>query len=111
MELTELFKAMADNTRIRIVNILKNGGTLCGCDLESILDISQVNLSRHTAKLKSAKIVKAEKKAQWVYFTLNEELLNKYTFLREAFERNIYEDVLKKDLEKMNIYLKNKKNC
>lgn len=111
MEITEIFKALADNTRIRMVNILFTGGTMCSCNIETILDISQVNSSRHLAKLKSAKIVKSEKKAQWVYYSLNDEFLEKYTFFKEIFEKNIYEEDLRKDLEILNDFLKNRNKC
>ncbi len=51
VEIVQLFKALADETRIRMLNLLKNG-ELCVCDIEEVLDIQQSNASRHLNKLK-----------------------------------------------------------
>lgn len=111
MEITEIFKALADNTRVRIVNLLSQRDILCSCDIETILEISQVNVSRHLAKLKNTKLINSEKKAQWVYYSINEEVFDKYTFIREVFDNNVYEDILINDKNKLQNHLKNKIKC
>ena len=52
MELVEIFKAFGDETRIRILNLLRNS-EMCVCEIEAILGINQSNASRHLNKLKS----------------------------------------------------------
>lgn len=80
MEIVQLFKALSDETRIRILNLLKNG-ELCVCDIEKILNIQQSNASRHLNKLKWAGIIVSEKKSQWVYYRFNDDICLKYPFL------------------------------
>ena len=50
MNTVQMLKALGDETRIRIVNILRDG-PLCVCEIESILEITQSNASRHLSKL------------------------------------------------------------
>ena len=68
MDISQVLKALADPNRIRIVNLLHEQ-TLCVCDLESILDLNQSNLSRHLATLRNAGIVSSEKKALFTYYS------------------------------------------
>ena len=60
-DIVQIFKALADENRIRILNLLRNG-SLCVCDIEAVLNINQSNASRHLNKLKTAKIILSEKK-------------------------------------------------
>lgn len=80
MDIVQIFKALSDENRLRILNLLRNG-ELCVCDIEAVLRIKQSNVSRHLNKLKIAKIIVSEKKSQWVYYRLNEEIFLKYPFL------------------------------
>jgi ArsR family transcriptional regulator len=83
-----VLKAIGDETRIRILNALRND-VLCVCDLEKILDVSQSNASRHLAVLRRAQLIVGEKKAQWVYFRLNRALLDRHPFLREILDSEL----------------------
>ncbi len=51
-----LFRALADRTRLRIVNLLAHG-SLCVCDIQRILEQPQSSVSRHLALLKSAGLI------------------------------------------------------
>ena len=110
MEIVELFKALSDESRIRILNILKNR-TLFVCDIENILGLSQVNASRHLSKLKNANIIISEKKSQWVYFNINSDLIKKYSFIQNLLDNNMYEQIFTSDIEKLHTYLLNKTQC
>lgn len=61
--------ALSDETRLRIVNILR-GGELCVCEITEVLGISQTKASRHLNILKTAGIVSDRRQAQWVYYSL-----------------------------------------
>ena len=63
-------KALADTTRMRIVSLLWEGGDLCSCEIEHILDIRQSNASRHMRRLREAGLVDHYKKAQWSHYTI-----------------------------------------
>ena len=79
-DIVYLFKALADENRIRILNLLKNG-ELCVCDIEAVLGIKQSNASRHLNKLKMAGIIVSEKKSQWVYYRLNDAIFLRFPFI------------------------------
>lgn len=68
----ELFKALSDATRLRIAALLAMNGELCVCKLAAALDISEYNISRHLTKLKAAGVAVAERRGQWMYYTLSE---------------------------------------
>ena len=104
MDILAVLKALGDETRIRIVNVLRKD-VLCVCDLETILNISQSNASRHLAVLRRAQLVTNEKKAQWVYFSLNKRLLDSHPFLREILDDELEPMViLRKDLDRWKRY-------
>lgn len=64
-----LFRAMADRTRLRILNLLR-GGEVCVCDLVSVLNLAQPKVSRHLAYLRKAGLVTARKDGHWAYYRL-----------------------------------------
>lgn len=70
MPTLELLKALADETRLRIVSILEQADELCACEIEAVLDLNQSNASRHLARLRSARIVEASRRGHWVHYTL-----------------------------------------
>lgn len=70
--LTRAFRALGDETRIRIVALLSHG-ELCVCHLESALGISQPSCSRHLGILKAAGIVDSRRDGTWVYYWITEQ--------------------------------------
>ena len=58
--LTKLFRALGDETRLRIVALLSHG-ELCVCHLENALDLSQPNVSRQLGILRAAGVVDARR--------------------------------------------------
>lgn len=80
MDIVYILKALADENRIRILNLLKKR-ELCVCDIEAVLGIKQSNTSRHLNKLKVAGIIVSVKKSQWVYYQLNDSTFQKFPFL------------------------------
>lgn len=65
----KLFSALADSTRLRILNLLTEG-ELCVCDVMSVLKEPQSKISRHLAYLKEAGLVDARKEGLWMYYRL-----------------------------------------
>jgi ArsR family transcriptional regulator len=98
MDIVYIFKALADENRIRILNLLKNG-ELCVCDIDGVLGIKQSNASRHLNKLKMAGIIVSEKKSQWVYYRLNDPIFLRFPFLSMALNDEIEKiSICKEDL-------------
>jgi len=104
MDIVQLFKALADETRIRILALLKHG-ELCSCDIEEILRIKQSNSSRHLNKLKLAGLIISNKNSQWVYYRINEDTLRKYPFLETLIKVELEKNtVCESDLDRLRKY-------
>ena len=67
--LTKLFRALGDETRLRIVALLSHG-ELCVCHLETALELSQPNVSRQLGILRAAGVVDARRDGSWMYYSL-----------------------------------------
>jgi ArsR family transcriptional regulator len=86
-QLAEFFKALADANRLRIVNILSHR-SLCVCDLQAILDLSQPFISRHLAYLRRVGLVRDRREGARVCYSLALETpiaRALHSFLREAW--------------------------
>jgi ArsR family transcriptional regulator, arsenate/arsenite/antimonite-responsive transcriptional repressor len=70
--LTRAFRALGDETRVRIVALLVHG-ELCVCHLEAALGISQPNCSRQLGILKAAGIVDSRRDGTWVYYRITDQ--------------------------------------
>lgn len=66
---SRLFKALADETRLRIVALLSHG-ELCVCHLHAALRLSQPNVSRQLAILRAAGIVEDRRDGKWIHYRL-----------------------------------------
>jgi ArsR family transcriptional regulator len=64
-----LFHALSDETRLGILEMLRNGER-CVCDLQADLDAAQSRLSFHLRVLKDAGLVTDRKEGRWSYYTL-----------------------------------------
>lgn len=111
MEIVQMIKALGDENRIRILNVLKDG-ELCVGEIEHILGITQSNASRHLTKLSMLKIIVYEKKAQWVYYKLNEETLEQFPFIKELLKNELNKiDICNQDIENLIEYKKSGMTC
>lgn len=73
-ECKKLLKALADDTRLQIFEMLR-GGTLCGCKILEKLEITQPTLSHHMKILCDCCIVNAEKDWKWTYYSIDDNKL------------------------------------
>lgn len=70
--LSRFFRALGDETRLRIVALLVHG-ELCVCHLERALDLGQSNASRQLGILRAAGIVDSRREGTWVYYSLTRQ--------------------------------------
>jgi ArsR family transcriptional regulator len=70
--LTQLFRALGDETRLRIVALLAHG-ELCVCHIVHALELTQPNASRQLGILKHAGVVDARRDGTWVYYRLADQ--------------------------------------
>jgi ArsR family transcriptional regulator len=66
---SRLFKALGDETRLRIVALLSHG-ELCVCHIQDALGLAQPTVSRHLATLRAAGVVEHRRERKWVYYRL-----------------------------------------
>ena len=70
----EVFRALADPARVRIVNMLATSGEpVCVCHLIEPLGLSQPTVSHHLKKLTDAGLLTREQRGKWAYFSLRPE--------------------------------------
>lgn len=65
-----IFKALADETRLRILSLLLSEGELCVCDIMAALQLPQSTISRHLAYLRNADWVTDRREGVWNYYAL-----------------------------------------
>jgi ArsR family transcriptional regulator, arsenate/arsenite/antimonite-responsive transcriptional repressor len=68
-DLPRLFAALADRTRLRLLNLM-NGREVCVCYFVEILKQSQPKISRHLAYLRNAGIVSARREGKWMHYSI-----------------------------------------
>jgi ArsR family transcriptional regulator, arsenate/arsenite/antimonite-responsive transcriptional repressor len=77
--LEQVFKALADRHRVKILNRLLSAGgeAVCVCDFEELLGLKQSTVSYHLKQLLDAGIVEREKRGSYAYFSLSPGVLER----------------------------------
>jgi ArsR family transcriptional regulator len=70
------FKALADPTRVAIVNCLAGSDEVCVCELVDAFDLSQPTISHHLRILRDAGLVEAERRGTWAFYRLVPEAID-----------------------------------
>jgi len=74
----DLFKALGDPARVRIVNLIATAsGPVCACDFNGPLDLAQPTVSHHLKKLTDAGLLEREQRGKWAYFSLKRDAVEK----------------------------------
>ncbi len=101
VDLETLFKALADRTRLRILNLLL-AGEVCVCDIHDTLGIPQPKASRHLAYLRSSGLVDARKDGQWVHYRLSSSTDPIVGVIRDAVTHALgHVDAVRKDAARL----------
>jgi ArsR family transcriptional regulator len=85
-DLVMIFKALSDETRLRIIKLLEQG-ELCVCDITAALDMVQPKVSFHLSTLKEAGLIKDRKEGKWIHYSLNDKDLFRRMLILSACER------------------------
>lgn len=75
-DLAARFKALADPTRVAIVNSLSAADEVCVCNLTEAFDLSQPTISHHLKILREAGLVEASRRGTWAYYHLVPEAVD-----------------------------------
>jgi ArsR family transcriptional regulator len=74
-ELAEIYKALADPTRVQMLHILKAASEpVCVCDFTAAFDLGQPTVSHHLGKLKAAGLIQSFRRGVWAFYSLREDL-------------------------------------
>ena len=65
-------KAMADPIRLRLFSLIAShaGGEACVCDISGSFDVTQPTISHHLKVLEDAGLLRSERRASWVYYSV-----------------------------------------
>jgi ArsR family transcriptional regulator len=106
-DLLTIFKALSDETRMRILKLLEQG-ELCVCDIVASLDMIQPKISFHLGVLKEAGLIKDRKQGKWIHYTLDDsEIFTRFLIL--SVLEKISEGVMHEDKKRLKEFLKTKK--
>jgi len=72
LENTKIFKALSDNSRLRILKMLQTK-SLCVCEIQDILGLAASTVSKHLSILRDAGFISEEKDGKWVNYMINSQ--------------------------------------
>jgi ArsR family transcriptional regulator len=101
----QVFKALGDESRIRILNLILRNKEMCISDLEQILDFTQTKVSRHLIYLKNAGLVSFRRVDNWAFYYLKDETID---FLSYNFSFLEKDAMLVKDIEVYKVLYSNR---
>lgn len=106
-DILDTFKALSDETRLRIVKLLEHG-ELCVCDIGAALAMTQPKVSFHLAVLKKSGLLKDKKQGKWVHYSLDESEMFKRFLLLSVAEKFSDKEV-EVDKARLKAFLKDKR--
>jgi ArsR family transcriptional regulator len=92
----QIFKACADESRLRILHLVFENREMCISDLERILGFTQAKTSRHMIYLKNAGILSYRRYNHWVFYQLKDEV---YEIINQILQFIRRDQQLQKDQE------------
>jgi ArsR family transcriptional regulator len=106
-DLVTTFKALSDETRLRIIKLLEEG-ELCVCDITAALDMVQPKVSFHLSALKEAGLIKDRKSGKWIHYSLSDADLFRRMLMVSVCEK-ADGAVIAEDRKRLASFLKKKK--
>ena len=91
---SQIFKACADESRLRILHLIFENEEMCISDLEKVLEFTQTKTSRHLTYLKNSGILTFRRNHHWVFYTIKDEV---YEILKQIFQFLRKDQLLQKD--------------
>ncbi len=101
-DLIKAMKALSDETRLRILNVLLER-ECCVCEVMQALDISQSRASRNLGIIQDAGFLKARRDGTWILYSVDWETANHYaiTLAKLLKDSPLSSDILDKDRERL----------
>ncbi len=92
------FKALGDESRLKMLACIAKKKELCVCELEALLKLSQPTVSRHLRILEEADFLESRRQGQWVIYTLKKNKIS--SIFLKLIDEISKEDELKDLIEK-----------
>lgn len=92
-EVAKIFKALSDETRIKIAYSLTLQNELCVCDVANIVGSSTATASHHLRLLKTLGLAKFRKEGKLVFYSINDEYIKQLIQLAFTHQREVTEGV------------------
>ena len=105
-DVVRIFKALSDETRVRIIKLLEHG-ELCVCDIGAALGMVQPKVSFHLGVLKNSGLLKDRKQGKWVHYSLDESEMFKRFLLLSVAEK-VSDKEVEADKDRLKTFLQNK---
>jgi len=93
---SQIFKACADESRLRILHLIFENSEMCISDLERILEFTQAKTSRHLIYLKNSGILTFRRYNHWVFYQVKDEV---YEIVNQILQFLRKDQQLQKDLQ------------
>jgi ArsR family transcriptional regulator len=101
-DIVTIFKALADDTRVRVLKLL-GSGELCVCEIAAALGLEQPRLSFHLRILKEAGMVMDRRQERWILYRLNDgDMFLRFLFL--AIQEKMSPQQARLDLERLTAF-------
>lgn len=105
-ELLNIFKALSDETRLRILKLLEHG-ELCVCDIVAALNMVQPKVSFHLNVLKEAALIRDRKQGRWIHYSIDDSDMFRRFLILSVLER-IPDNVVMEDKNRLKKFIKGK---
>jgi ArsR family transcriptional regulator, arsenate/arsenite/antimonite-responsive transcriptional repressor len=105
-DLVTVFKALSDETRLRILKLLEQG-ELCVCDIVAAFDMIQPKVSFHLAVLKAAGLLKDRREGKWMHYKIDDSDLFKRLLILSVMEK-IPDATLAEDRKRLKEFMRSK---
>ena len=101
----KVLKALGDETRLRIACILAASGELCVCEIMAAVNMKQSAISKALRVLKEAEIINDERRAQWMYYSINTKTdQTGYEIIKSVLRESKGNAVMESDLKNLKKY-------
>jgi ArsR family transcriptional regulator len=100
-DMEALFSALADRTRLRLLNLIRND-EVCVCFFVEVLKTNQPKISRHLAYLRRAGVVSARREGKWMHYRISEPPApHAARVMREVMEWLAQDEEMQRDRERL----------
>jgi len=102
LDFLRLFKALGDETRLRLVNLfVQSNQAICVCEMTDALLVPQYQISRHLIVLKNLGLMATERVGTWIYYSLNRTSTPCTTDLMQVIEKH-FKKKYAEDIRRLN---------